>query len=157
VSWIRNSIISHCFFTTIFCIFTTNRNNSSIYAYVHILVPSLKLSDLKSTAINNICHNIFKYKPSILTRVKWIFKMWSLEVTRFYIFADVYQLYGGSFTSIHLRCNFSSKDAGSSSSKKLVSTFDTAFYYTAGCDSLMFESCESLSHHTIKEQLLRLI
>lgn len=80
--------------------------------------------------------------------------MWSLEVMRFYIFADVYQLYGGSFTSIYLRCMFSSKDAGSSSSKKLVPTFDTAFYHTAEYDSLMFESCEGLCPHPIKGQFI---
>jgi len=55
------------------------------------------------------------------------------------------------FTSIYLRCKYSSKDAGSSSLKKLVPTFDTAFYHTAEYDSLMFEGCTVLSPHTIKE------
>jgi len=93
-------------------------------------------------------------KYTTLTRVKWIFKTWSLEIRRFYNFADIYQLYGGSFTSIYLRCKFSSKDAGSRSSKKLVPTFDNAYYHTAEYDNLMFEGCEGFGPHTIKEQFI---
>jgi hypothetical protein len=80
--------------------------------------------------------------------------VWSLEVTRIYISADVYQIYGGSFTPIYLRCKFSSKDAGSISYKKLVPNFDTAFYHTTEYDSLMFECCEGLRPHTIKEEFI---